>query len=81
MLLEQNIDLPDDVLSFSNDKFYDCARETAGEEAVEICKFQAIRSTAVLITTTIDETLAILDDNVEELKDFKRRVIDLTAAK
>ncbi|CAF1168868.1 unnamed protein product [Didymodactylos carnosus] len=68
------LNLPDDVLSFSNDKFYDYVRETAGEEAVEICKFQAIRSTAVLITTTIDETLAILDDNVEELKDFKRRV-------
>ncbi|CAF0997821.1 unnamed protein product, partial [Didymodactylos carnosus] len=44
-----------------------------GEDAVEICKFQAIRSAAVLITTTIDETLAILDDTVEELKDFKRR--------
>ncbi|CAF1178174.1 unnamed protein product, partial [Didymodactylos carnosus] len=47
---------------------------STGEDAVEICKFQAIRSAAVLITTTIDETLAILDDTVEESKDFKRRV-------
>ncbi|CAF4392050.1 unnamed protein product, partial [Didymodactylos carnosus] len=65
--------LPDDVLKFSNDKFFDYIRLAIDEAAVKIFEAQEIRNNAVLATTTTEEVLAILDCDVEELRDIKKK--------
>ncbi|CAF4350416.1 unnamed protein product [Didymodactylos carnosus] len=66
-------DLPNDIFSYSNQKFYDYIEQLASEPLKLLCKVQGIRSMVALAGTTKDEILNEVlcyeeDDNCKEMK-------------
>jgi hypothetical protein len=46
--------LPEDIFSYSHEKFYDCVEKTYGTNLSELLSFQAIRNGANLLSASRD---------------------------
>lgn len=68
--------LPDEVLLYSNDKFYEFIEEFLGVDEMTIMKVQSIRSTRSLLN--VPDVLEVLSLNCKELNEIKKRLCFVT---
>jgi hypothetical protein len=74
-----NVDLnnlSDEVLLYSNDRFYQFVEKCLGPDELVLVKLQAIKSTRALIN--VPDILAVLDLDCPELNDIKKRICFVT---
>ena len=64
--------LPDDVLSYRDDVFYDLVRDKCGETVEEMFKWQKIRSVQSLLR--IDDVFGFMNYDSDELNELKQKV-------
>jgi hypothetical protein len=67
-----HIHLPDDVLSYHDDVFYDLVRERCGETVEEMFKWQKIRSVQSLLR--IEDVFDLMNYDSDDLKTMKQKV-------
>ncbi|CAF3933151.1 unnamed protein product [Rotaria sp. Silwood1] len=72
---ENNNDLPADVFSYNNDRFYQFVEEKYGADIAELLSFQAIRNGAHLLSTSCDEILMIFQQESNDLNQLKKNVL------
>ena len=68
--------LSDEVLYYSNDRFYQFIEDCLGFDEMTILKAQAIKTTRALIN--VPDVLAVLDLKCRELLDIKKRLCFIT---
>ncbi|CAF1443877.1 unnamed protein product [Didymodactylos carnosus] len=65
-------EIPDDVIKYANDRFYNFVEEVSGENIKIIFKVQEIRAVSTLLTTTTEDIIKDLlkyeDDEIEFVK-------------
>ncbi|CAF0996972.1 unnamed protein product [Didymodactylos carnosus] len=65
-------EIPDDVIKYANDRFYNFVEEVSGENIKIIFKVQEIRAVSTLLTTTTEDIIKDLlkyeDEEIEFIK-------------
>ncbi|CAF1489204.1 unnamed protein product [Rotaria sordida] len=64
-------DLPDDIFSYNQDRFYDFIKHSYGNDIAELLIFQAIRNGSHLLITTSDDILSVLQQESDDLNKLK----------
>ncbi|CAM4983407.1 unnamed protein product [Rotaria socialis] len=71
-LTEKKNILPEDIFSYNNDLFYECIKQAYGNDIAELFSFQAIRNAGLLLDTSCEDILLVLQQESDDIDALKK---------
>ncbi|CAF4598059.1 unnamed protein product, partial [Rotaria sp. Silwood2] len=64
--------LPEDIFNYNNDLFYEFIKQAYGSDIAELFSFQAIRNAALLLDTSCEDILLVLQQESDDIDALKK---------